>query len=476
LVADVLRSQRPDGGWSDGEDLSTLAATYYAVSTLLLAGVIPRNPEATGQFVVDRLHREGFFAETPRETESSKSTGDLERTFFGVSILDALGYDIPWKSSIVSWIQSCQTADGGFTWAPEKSDRGSVWYTSLAAQTLRELGNEPSDIDAAAAFVNACQNVDGGFSERPAEVSRLSSTTDALRALRALEGTASSAITSKTCVNVVPQHPDSWAQDSIFAIYSGPRTQIPQGSKPRIWSAGIPLYHVDTDIDAIFGYLALDEVEIRDSVVTAFFVSFELATIPLRLPNGSLLPQRLDIWMPNKCQPDTLSAVRSVWQRALELSSNGYTWSDMFRHIVTPIVSRGGLICWNPDFQSRFDASVAVSELIDTDRPLGFVMAAADFGDTDHVRSIPEIDRIEGVIPFVVSGPNEYLENERARTLWLSRESTPKGFRESLVSGKSATVILPADVTHPIVYGSPETGGALRSRTSWIWQKSRRGG
>lgn len=476
LITDILRTQRPDGGWSDGEDCSTLAATCYAVATLSLTGVPPRNPEAIGQFVVDRLYREGFFSETPRETESSKSVGDLERTFFGVQTLDALGFDIPWKTSIASWIQSCQTPDGGFTWAPKKSDRGSVWYTSLATQTLNTLGYEPRDVNAAITYINRCQNVDGGFSEQPGEVSRLSSTTDALRALRALEGSASAAIASKPLAITASRRPDSWVQDSIYAVYSGPRSDIPHGSKSRIWSSGIPLYHVDTEIDGIVGYLALDEAEIRDSVVTAFFISFELTSIPLRLSNGSIAPQRFDVWMPNKCHPDTLSAVRRVWQRASETPPNGYAWSDVFRHIVSPIASRGGLVCWHPRFQSRFDASVAVSELLRVDRPFGFVVAAADFGGNDRVRSVPEVDRLEGVVPFVVSGPNDYLENERARTLWLSRESTPNGLRESILSGKSAVVILPTDATRPIVYGSPETRGVLRSRTSWIWQKSHRGG
>lgn len=476
VVAYVLRSQRPDGGWSDDDDHSTLKSTYYAVMILSLAGVTPKDPESTGQFVVDRLHRDGFISETPRQSESSQHSGDLERTFFGVRILQELGYDIPWKSSIVSWAQSCQTVDGGFTWAPKKSVYGSVWYTSLAAQTLSMLEQEPDDVAAAAAFTNSCQNVDGGFSDRPGEVSRLSSTADALRALRSLVGSASSAITSKPCTNIAPKYTDFWTSDSVFAIYSGPCSQTPHSSESRIWSRGIPMYHVDTEIDAILSDLALDEAKIRDSVVTTFLVSFKLATIPLRLANGSILPQRFDVWMPNGCQPDTLAAVRSVWQRASESPANGYTWTEIYRRVVTPIVSRGGFVCWHADFHSRFDASIAIDALTDAGSPVGFVVAAADFGGADYVRSNPEIERLEGVTPFVVSGAKEHLTNERARTLWFSRDQTPDGFRKSLSSRKSAVAITPIDARQHIIYGTPEIRGALRSRTDWVWYQSRPGG
>ncbi|HDS74715.1 MAG TPA: hypothetical protein ENN56_04150 [Firmicutes bacterium] len=236
------------------------------------------------------------------------------------------------------------------------------------------------------------------------------------------------------------------------------------------------MYHVDADIDEIADYLTRKNATILDSVVTSFFISFTLDTISLRLPNTSVIPQRFDVWMSNDCHPDTLDALRRVWQRATESDDSGNTWTEILSQFVSPIVTRGGLVCWTVNATSRFETTLAIDGLLETRLPDGFAVAVADYRGADHIRTNPELERLEGILPFLVSGKIGSENNERARTLWFARNGTPEAFRTAIHSRRAAAVIAPTDSDAPSYYGPEEVSDTLRSRTNWRWFKTRSGG
>ena len=111
--------------------------------------------------------------------------------------LNAMNYSFPDKEKITDWIQSCQSAEGGFKWNPNNkscSNQPDVWYTWAAIKTLKLLDDSPRDKEACLNWLNSLQNADGGFGDRPGWNSRLYSTYYALQAIEMLTGNVCSGI------------------------------------------------------------------------------------------------------------------------------------------------------------------------------------------------------------------------------------------------------------------------------------------
>jgi hypothetical protein len=87
----------------------------------------------------------------------------------------------PGERDLTSWLQACQTYDGGFGFFPGTTSFMENGYDCLRA--LRRLGSTPRDPEGCRAFILACHNQTGGFARKGGATAFLSSTWQAVASL-----------------------------------------------------------------------------------------------------------------------------------------------------------------------------------------------------------------------------------------------------------------------------------------------------
>jgi hypothetical protein len=195
LLRDYLSRSRP-------EEKHSAKVTFQRLASFRLAG-----GEASADSIMAFVHR--------RRTE----TDDLEERYYCSRLMqEIIGRDdleSPWIADqqnlgsfrtaselwmlltlahgrspadldVVSWLQKCQTYDGGFGFFPGTTSFLENGYDCLRA--LHHLGSRPRYPEDCRAFILACCNKTGGFTRKGGATAFLSSTWQALASLELLAG------------------------------------------------------------------------------------------------------------------------------------------------------------------------------------------------------------------------------------------------------------------------------------------------
>ena len=148
---------------------------------------MPMDPLRTelANYVDVRRRANGSFNNTPA---TDGSDGHVMNTYWGLLANASLGQLDESFSNSITWLQSCQKPDGGFTWQPDASfaAQASVHYTWAAVKGLELLEAEPAQRADCANYLAKLWNEDGGFGDRPGWQSNPIATWRALDALKTL--------------------------------------------------------------------------------------------------------------------------------------------------------------------------------------------------------------------------------------------------------------------------------------------------
>ncbi|HPU84929.1 MAG TPA: terpene cyclase/mutase family protein [Candidatus Latescibacteria bacterium] len=483
-VSGLRATQEPDGGWN-----GSIGATYRAIELLTAMGAKPVSPEKAAQFFVDRLTQDGFFREIPRPGTRSDSlrvatfrndstsegsfllwTEHIWNTYCAVQSLTKLGYEVPWRPRVRAWLQSCQNPDGGFSFRPasQVTQSSDVWYTWLAIDALRALGAVPADSLGAVAFVNACQNADGGFGDRPGRRSRLESTYYAIAALNSLCGGVEAGIKEKVCVQQPLNRHDGDRDYSVNYAYVPSADPLPGFRSLR--GRGLPLSAMGDEIvwtDSVPGERAIgatDRVQVSGLVET--FPRSVIVQLPGNVRAGCRVSFRIGAEQKSLLM-GLLRNSESEWAAAA--GQPGIPWGMFLERYMTPFITQGALpvLQIGPGDQAGI---YALTEAVGTGLSNDVAVAAALDDGTDLVRACPRIERLNGLVPFVVALSGVPRE-ENARTLWLGNKSDSGGFFEALRNGRAVCAVRTGDSpTGVVFYGDPGAiAFAAAHPQTWAW-------
>lgn len=481
-----LRSlQRSDGGWCASSGVATLPATYWAVAALAALQTAAIDGEAAGRFVIDRLHPDGHFDDVTRSKLPPDRAGAAELgvdgarsdgghvwlTYCGVTALTMLGYEVPWKQAIVSWLRSCQQADGGFSWRPGLDSLGGsdIWYTYLAVEALRTLGAMPADSVGATEFINACQNADGGFGDRPGWSSRLAATYYALSAAKSLSFEVARAIRPKAVPRPRYDPPSTWRGMRFYSAYQGPTTG--GDAQDSAWSPGLLVYSMGTGLDDAEPYLRAPALAIGDTLVERVLWELHYPEFVSSLDDGKLVVRSLGFWIESCPRPDTMQAIREAWSAICATGSCDTVEGRRFgEQVLQPLVERGVISYERIGTGDQDLDYLLMDELLTrTHGQCGLVGASSD--GSDLVRTNPHLERLVGRLPLFVplAGPSD-----RARLVWLGRSGDPDDLRAALRDGRTACVIREGGASDEmVIYAEPRMLAALRHRSNEVrWWKA----
>lgn len=140
-------------------DVPTLA---YFVEAIALSGGRIENPEVAREYLLARQLDSGAFVDAYRVEDVVEQDAHVVATAQAVSVLQALGFEVPRLMACAQWLQSCQEDSGGFRWNPSNpatSNRSDVWYTWAASRALRALETDPAEVETCLAWINSLQNI-----------------------------------------------------------------------------------------------------------------------------------------------------------------------------------------------------------------------------------------------------------------------------------------------------------------------------
>lgn len=99
----------------------------------------------------------------------SGGDGNILNTYWGLLGLNLFKHADLKIASTTEWIQSCQVANGGFTWQPNPKIGATddVAYTWAALKSLEILKGKPKNTKECINYLLSLQNSDGGFGNQP---------------------------------------------------------------------------------------------------------------------------------------------------------------------------------------------------------------------------------------------------------------------------------------------------------------------
>jgi hypothetical protein len=178
----LAAKQTPNGSWNAGAGEHPVAMTAYTLMAFLAAGNTPnegeygKNVTRGMQFLIDRVGADGYIS----AGSNNSDRGGSNMYGHGIACI-ALGeiYGMskdprlkPKLESAIHLIESCQNDQGGWRYAPRKSD-ADLSVTVLQVVALRAAKNSGIDvsqltIDNAVRFVKTCYDEEaGGFTYQP---------------------------------------------------------------------------------------------------------------------------------------------------------------------------------------------------------------------------------------------------------------------------------------------------------------------
>ncbi len=470
-------------------------------------------PAAFIEYVNSRRRPNGSFNSTPA---SDGSQGHVLNTWWGLQALNTLSTDqrpVDWlKSRTIPWLQSCQLADGAFTYQSPPSDPESklfggwddIAYTWAAVRSLRLLGAEPRDPEACARSIKSLVSFDGGFSDRQGWLSNPLATYYALDALVALKALDSLEFPKR----IATKHGSSPPPDlKVFSIQIEAHGQgspaeavdLAETLKINLWGAK----------NAKPEWLARAQaLANREGVESRFFVANEEYGTWIDVPGLGTYSHMSDIMGPagSKIPPSLAGQPPVSWNkfRRERLGEPFSAIAAIATDSKRELKDSKGTVIWELDFKSPFKNAFAgtgyrliwqfgeneplVRMLLDDSlqsqslwlsQSFGFAaISTYHFGNPDFTNSDPMLMRYRGQLPFVAlqdaHGPEPWWfadMTEGFRTLFLATKPTWDGWLEAL---KNNWVVA---VRHDAVsggqtwmHGMPEVIEVVKKQwRSWQW-------
>jgi hypothetical protein len=367
-----------------------------------------------------RRRANGSFNATPADDGSD---GHLTNTWWGLEALATLGRSGERAAETIAWLQSCQHAEGGFTYQPGATIGATpnVFYTWAALRALKQLGAGPGDRAACVRFLGALANADGGCGNRPGWASNPLATYQALDALDTLGARAPANSYRKP---VTERRTPLPAGLKVFSIQieahgqGSPREAVAlaQGLRIHLWGAK----------NARPGWIERAQaIADGQGAPVRFFVADEEYGTWVRLPGLGTYSHTSDI-----IAPPGSDFGRSLAKQGV------VSWPDYRTRRLAPLEAAGGRLVW------QFGENEELTRIyLDDSLERGGYAAISTFhfGNPDFTNTEPFLGSYRGQIPFVALQDAHGAEpwwfadmTEGFRTLFLARTPTWDAWLQAL--------------------------------------------
>lgn len=369
-----------------------------------------------------RRRRNGSFNNTPA---SDGGDGHVMNTWWAIQALATLNRSEEKREETIAWVQTCQLANGGFTYQPKPTLAGidDITYMWAAVRILEFYGVQPARRKACIEYVQSLRNEDGGFSDRQGWPSNPAATYRGLDTIRALGGFELLS-NSHRRRSRRPQRRRLPKDLGVFTIQieahgkgsPAEAVELARALRIDLWGAK----------NAERGWIAKAQA-IADGrgVPVTFYVANEEYGTFVRMPGFGTYSHTSDIIAPANVEfGPSLSGRRAV------------SWEEYRRKRLGPLQKAGGRLVW------QFNENEELTRLyLDDSLHRGGYAAISTFhfGNPDFANSEPFLKHYRQQIPFVAlqdaHGNEAWWWGDQLtgfRTLFLAKEPTWEGWLKAL--------------------------------------------
>ena len=437
--------------------IEAMALICRGLLGLMIDDVAP----AFAEYFDVRRRANGSFNNTPA---NDGSDGHVMNTWWALQGLAVLGRSLEKRDNVVAWVQSCQLAEGGFTYQPNPEFAGvaDATYTWAAVRILDLLDSRPSRREACLEYLGSLRNPDGGSADRPGWPSNATATYRVLDTLRALGGldhlqTPASRRPSR-------RRPLLPANLNVFTIQieahgkgsPAEAVDLARALRIHLWGAK----------NAEPGWIdRAQAIADREKTPVKFFVSNEEYGAFVSLPGMGTYSHTSDIIAPAGVEfGSSLAGEPPV------------DWDEYRHRRLAPLQQHGGRLIW------QFNENEELTRLyLDDSLERGGYAAISSFhfGNPDFTNSEPFLKHYSQQIPFIAlqdaHGNEPWWWADQLtgfRTLFLAAEPTWDGWLEAL--RKNWVVAVRRDaVSRDEIWmhgGAPEAVELITQRElQWRW-------
>jgi len=225
LGGDLSGFKKEVGGWkSDANNLYNYETHNYGVLMQEVMTPVCRNllqisvddiSPSFKNYLNERKRQNGSYNNAP----AANGDGNVLNTWWSLYTLKILGENNTSQNQIITWLQSCQLKDGGFTHQPHPQIAGNdeVVYTWAAVKSLELSGAKPANLKGCIKYLLSLRNTDGGFGNRPGLPSTPMSTYYAIDALKTLNA-FSSLDAAKPPVQALVRNTEDLSKLKVFTV------------------------------------------------------------------------------------------------------------------------------------------------------------------------------------------------------------------------------------------------------------------
>lgn len=394
------------------------------VSRQLLGQNSKEIPEEFRQYLRLRCRENGTFNNTPAEDGSD---GHILNTCWGLLAQAALN-ELPKDPTLtIDWLNSCQTASGGFTYRPDARLGGidDVAYTWAGVTSLKTLGHQVANCQSCIQFLQNLFNEDGGFSDRPGWCSNAMATYYALDALKQMD--ALDTIENPFLAGKRRRSNKSSPLPTGLNVYSIQIEAHGQGSpKDAVLLANSLKIHLWGAKNAKPNWIRTAQaLADQQHVPVRFFGADEEYGTWVHIDGQGTYSHTSDIVYPGESNHGSTLADQGV-----------VSWADYRQRRLAPLLSAQGRLVW----QFGENEPLARMLLDDSIQRGGFAaISTFHFGNPDFTNTEPFLNRYRMQLPFIAlqdaHGPEPWWfadMTEGFRTLFLAQEPTWEGFLKAL--------------------------------------------
>lgn len=460
-------------------DFFDMASLYSLAEAAVLTKGTVENPQTAGEYILIRQAENGAFEDMLGERSHPENRfTHLSVTHDAVMTLTMLGIPIPDTEKIIRWIRSCQTKEGGFRWSPDnpsQSNMADVWYTCIALETLKALGEQPENSGTCIEWLNSLQNSDGGFGDRPGWKSRLYSTYHALQALEILTGDARKGITEKN----LPRDKTEEIPEGKYSIFQA-HHKSPAGKEGMVDTvAGMKLNLIAvkvTEKEILAGDGMSETVHRARNYAEKKNYSLEIIDCPENYAHRLIWfnGQRGD-HVSNMILPPHLSdEIRKKYLGLYQEGLKGLPWNDFREKVIKPALEIKTLFYPELDY-TMLNAYMVYDEGLQGGTGYNAV-PAAHFGNIDWVRHFPYKERWIGILPMIADGDAhgnivKWRPNlDSYRNVFIAKSCRYDDYLEASFNGRSVCVIRMPETGEIRYYGAEYAVEYLkRHLDEWKW-------
>jgi hypothetical protein len=185
---------------------------------------------------------------------------------------------------------------------------------------------------------------------------------------------------------------------------------------------------------------------------------------------GNTAPVAVSVRAGNGATPPLIEALETLWTATEPRApSRRIAWTTFAQQHAEPIARSGGVACYRIEGGDQVQQYLLTEAVASRVRDGACAIAALSDG-TDLMRAMPRLERLSGVVPFVVAAADSG-DFDRARVVWLGEKQTWTGWRSALTDGRSVCIVQDGEVpTHNVFYGEPGAVALLCDYPArWSW-------